>query len=106
MTKENGTRRRDGEETGGPGASLRQSPLKGRRVLVTRAEVQGESLTQSLRDMGAEVLWIPTIRTVPVEPESNGLPFLEDLPSFRWIAFASPNAVRHFLDLLAGESKS
>jgi uroporphyrinogen-III synthase len=40
---------------------MKARPLAGRRVLVTRASVQAFGLSQPLRDLGAEVIEIPTI---------------------------------------------
>ena len=72
-------------------------PLFGQRVVVTRTREQGSVLTQQLALLGADVLEIPTIRIVPVEPtEEQRQKFLR-LPEFYdWLAFTSPNAVDRF----------
>jgi uroporphyrinogen-III synthase len=46
---------------------MKARPLAGRRILVTRASGQAYGLSQPLRDLGAEVLEIPTIeiRSLP-----------------------------------------
>ena len=46
---------------------MKAKPLAGRRILVTRASAQAFGLSQPLRDLGAEVLEIPTIeiRSLP-----------------------------------------
>ena len=77
-------------------------PLEGMRVLVTRAEDQGEGLAKALEKLGASVVWIPALRTAPVEPGAVDWTLLDHLETFAWAAFASPNAVRHFLGLLRG----
>jgi uroporphyrinogen-III synthase len=79
---------------------MKALPLEGFRVLVTRAEDQGEGLSKALENLGASVVWIPAIRTVAVEPSAGDRTLLENLESFAWTAFASPNAVRHFLGFL------
>ena len=61
-------------------------PLFGRRVVVTRAREQASTLVASLRDLGAEVLEVPTIRIVENE-------FTIELDGFEWVAFTSANAV-------------
>jgi uroporphyrinogen-III synthase len=77
-------------------------PLEGLRVLVTRAEDQGAGLVKTLEDLGAAVVWIPALRTEPVEPDAGARAILENLETFAWAAFSSPNAVRHFLGILKG----
>lgn len=79
---------------------MTEFPLRGRRVLVTRAEDQGGDLRTSLETLGAEVLWIPSIRTEPVSPTEAEGSLPADLVSFAWVAFTSPNGVRYFLRAL------
>lgn len=43
-------------------------PLSGQRILVTRPELQAESLVRRLRDLGAEVVTLPSIRIEPADP--------------------------------------
>ena len=85
---------------------LRQKPLFGRSVVVTRAREQALSLCRSLRDAGAEVLEAPVIETRPFEDASCGR-ILERLahsngsgPAYDWLVFTSPNGVRYFLEAL------
>ncbi len=46
-------------------AWLERRPLHGKRVAVTRARAQASGLAARLRDLGAEVVETPAIRTVP-----------------------------------------
>ncbi|HJN83154.1 MAG: uroporphyrinogen-III C-methyltransferase [Verrucomicrobiota bacterium] len=73
-------------------------PLFGQRVVVTRTRREAGKLSGQLRDLGAEVLEIPTIRIVP--PTSNE-PIIEavtGIGSYDWIIFTSANGVEHFFD--------
>lgn len=86
---------------GRPDSSGGDRPLAGMRVLVTRAEDQGEGLLHALGTLGASVVWIPSIRTEPIRPTPAEIASLDHLNTFRWTAFTSPNAVRYFLALLS-----
>lgn len=65
------------------------------KILVTRETRQRDALVDGLEARGAEVIWLPAIETVPVEP-SNGREVLADAGRFAWIVFTSPNGVRFF----------
>lgn len=81
---------------------MREFPLRGLRVLVTRAEDQGGGLQAKLESLGAEVLWTPAIRTEPLPPlgPEGTLPL--EMGAFAWVAFTSPNGVRYFFRALRG----
>ena len=75
-----------------------QRPLFGQRVVVTRTRKQASKLTEALKDYGAEVLEIPTIKIV--QPSDNE-PIIESITgigTYDWIIFTSPNGVTHFFD--------
>ena len=72
-------------------------PLFGQRVVITRTRRQAGKLTAQLRQLGADVLEIPTIRIVPVplgEKEREKLKAVSQ--HFDWLVFTSPNAVELF----------
>jgi len=72
-------------------------PLFGQRVVVTRTRRQAGGLTRRLARLGADVLEIPTIRTVPVKLDETQRGKLADLSNyFDWLVFTSPNAVDLF----------
>ena len=76
-------------------------PLKGMRVVVTRAAHQAEELAAPLRDLGVEVILVPVIGIAPpVDPTS-----LHDAArradEYDWIIFTSANAVAAFATLLS-----
>jgi uroporphyrinogen III methyltransferase/synthase len=72
-------------------------PLFGQRVVVTRTRNQAGALTAKLARLGADVLEIPTIRTVPRPLDDSQRGKLGRLSDhFDWIVFTSPNAVDLF----------
>ena len=70
------------------------SSLAGRRVVVTRFELDGGPLATALRIAGAEPLVVPLIGIDPVADDSTAAPI--HLRDFDWIAFTSANGVRMF----------
>jgi uroporphyrinogen III methyltransferase / synthase len=73
-----------------------ERPLAGKRIVVTRTWKQAGALSDQLRDLGAEVIELPTIR---IEPPSDLRAFAElvqDAHGYDWIVFTSPNGVTAF----------
>jgi uroporphyrinogen III methyltransferase/synthase len=70
-------------------------PLAGRRVVVTRFEMEGGPLATALRRVGAEPLVVPLIGIDPVIDASADTP--RPLCDFDWLAFTSANGVRMFV---------
>ena len=76
-----------------------QRPLAGRRIVVTRTRKQAGALSDQLRDLGAEVIELPTIR---IEPPSDLRAFAElvqEAHAYDWIVFTSPNGVTAFFEM-------
>src|SRR6185369_5389936 len=74
-------------------------PLSGKRIVVTRTRKQAGVLSQRLRELGADVIELPTIR---IEPPTNLREFAElvqDAHVYDWIIFTSVNGVEAFFDL-------
>ena len=84
-------------------------PLAGRKILLTRPKELISEMAGRLRRMGAEVLEMPAIETVPIQPN----PALEDCfqkdpkgaaysqktaGRTDWMVFTSPTGVRIFMD--------
>lgn len=69
--------------------------LDGRRVVVTRAREQGNELGALLSDLGAEVLFCPTIQILPPADCAPLDQALQQLHAYDWIVFTSRNAVEH-----------
>jgi uroporphyrinogen-III synthase len=62
-------------------------------VAVTRDETHDASLSERLRELGAEVLALPTIAIDPAEDPEPLDRALARLGDFDWLVFTSPNAV-------------
>jgi uroporphyrinogen III methyltransferase / synthase len=74
-------------------------PLLGKRIVVTRTRKQASVLSNKLRELGAHVIELPTIR---IEPPSNLREFAElvqDAHIYDWIVFTSANGVEAFFDI-------
>ena len=90
-------------------AWVEKLPLAGKKILLTRPKELISGMAGRLRKMGAEVLEMPSIETVPVKPN----PALEDCfqkdpdgasnpwakaGKIDWMVFTSPAGVRIFMD--------
>jgi uroporphyrinogen III methyltransferase / synthase len=76
-------------------------PLFGKRIVITRAREQASTFSAALRELGAEVIELPTIR---IEPASDYAPLdsaIANLRRYDWLIFTSVNGVRYFLERLA-----
>ncbi len=69
-------------------------PLEGKRVVVTRARSQASSLVIALTALGAEVIELPTIETVPLDSYDHLDNALRAIESYRWLIVTSANTVR------------
>lgn len=75
-------------------------PLRGRRIVVTRAREQAGELIGALEALGAEVVAAPTIRIVPLEDLTALRIALSPPAAYDWIVFTSQNAVQVVCDRL------
>jgi uroporphyrinogen-III synthase len=69
-------------------------PLLGRRIVVTRARVQASSLVTALSELGAEVIELPMIETVPLESYEALDAALLNIFRYQWLIVTSANTVR------------
>ena len=69
-------------------AWLEQRPLHGRTIAVTRARAQASPLAARLRELGAEVIEAPAIRTESLAAE------VPELSGYDLLVVSSPNGVR------------
>ena len=78
---------------------LDRRPLFGKRILVTRPQSQCQSLSQPLRELGADVTEAPAIEIQGIDQkQSESLDAaIDELPKTDWIVFGSTNAVDHFI---------
>lgn len=75
-------------------------PLRGRRMVVTRALEQAGEMAERLRELGAEVVELPTIELAPLADYQALDEAIERLESYDWLVFTSANGVRFFLERL------
>ena len=73
-------------------------PLFGQRVVVTRSREQAGKLSHCLREHGAEVLEVPTIKTGPPTDPKPLAEALLGLHEYDWLIFTSANGVARFFD--------
>jgi uroporphyrinogen III methyltransferase/synthase len=85
--------------------SLRESlnwfearPLFGQRIVVTRARDQAQALAQPLRERGADILEVPTIKLAEPSQREPLIEALAGLGCYEWIIFTSANGVAAFFD--------
>jgi uroporphyrinogen III methyltransferase/synthase len=74
-------------------------PLFGKKIVVTRTRQQAGVLSKKLRDLGADVIEVPTIR---IEEPTDLLAFgelVQDCHTYEWILFTSPNGVDAFFKM-------
>ena len=81
-----------------------QRPLFGKRIVVTRATQQAQSLSEKLRELGADVVELPAIRIARLDlaPLRDAI---HRLPAFDWLILTSQNAVSIFWEQLLGEGR-
>lgn len=77
-------------------------PLSGMRLIVTRPKELSSRLSGMLREKGAEVIELPSIRIVPVEESKELDQACIDISAgkYEWVVFTSPSGVRIFMDRL------
>ena len=84
-------------------ASLK--PLSGLRVLVTRPVEQAQTLSEKLRDLGAETIELPTIEVVPAQNNDPLDQALRRLSDYHCVIFTSVYGVRFLMKRLASTGK-
>lgn len=71
-------------------------PLLGKRIVVTRTREQAGELSAQLRDLGADVAELPTIRIEPPEDRRGFAEAVTNAHTYDWLVFTSPNGVERF----------
>ncbi len=75
-----------------------ERPLFGQRTVVTRTREQASRLSCRLRELGADVLEIPTIKIAAPKKKEILAEALAALGEYDWLVFTSPNGVTAFFD--------
>jgi uroporphyrinogen III methyltransferase/synthase len=77
------------------------TPLFGKRVLVTRAAAQADDFCDRLLELGAQPIVAPTIAIGPPDDPVPAADAIERIRDFAWAIFTSRNAVDVFFDRLS-----
>lgn len=80
-------------------------PLEGWKVLVTRPKKRSSRTAELLREKGAEVLELPSIKTVPLEDQSRLFEAFDRMDSYQWAVFTSPTGVEIFFEEMKKQKK-
>jgi uroporphyrinogen III methyltransferase/synthase len=72
----------------------------GKRILITRNKDQISTLSEQLREKGAEIVELPTIDIRPVSDLSEIHTAIGNLSQYQWIVFTSVNGVKYFFEQL------
>lgn len=75
-------------------------PLRGRRIVVTRARGQADTLAGRLTALGAQAIEFPTIEIAPASDYGRLDRAIASLAGYDWLIFTSANGVRHFVERL------
>ena len=75
-------------------------PLAGCKVVVTRPADLISTMSNRLRALGAEVLDLPAIATVPIQDNEGLKRVFYDMSRYDWLVFTSPSGVRIFFDAM------
>ncbi len=75
-------------------------PLKGRRILITRARHQAQVLAAALEEQGAEVLAIPAIEIAPPDSYAGLDAALLNARKYQWLILTSVNGVEVLVERL------
>lgn len=75
-----------------------QRPLWGKRIVVTRTRHQAGALSAKLRELGADVYELPTIRIEPPADTQEFVTSVVHAHQYDWIVFTSPNGAQAFFE--------
>ena len=81
-------------------------PLRGKRIVVTRARAQATDFIQRLEALGAQVIDCPTIDISPPESFAALDAAVNKIESYDWLILTSVNGVEPFLSRLHVAGKS
>lgn len=72
--------------------------VRGKRILLPRAEIARKALPDAIRAAGGIADEIAVYRTLPAAPEAEGLTALKS--AVDWITFTSPSTVENFMEIV------
>src|SRR5215212_8627422 len=80
---------------------MREQPLRGKRIAVTRAEEQSAGLLARLQALGATTVVCPAIMIAPPDDFAALDAAINRLDQYDWLIVTSANGVRSLLDRMA-----
>ncbi len=86
-------------------AWFENKPLSGKKIAVTRAPHQSIKMGELFAEKGANVIYLPTIEVIPLEPNNLLLESINFIQKYFCIIFTSVNGVSIFLNKLFAEGK-
>jgi len=81
-------------------AIINQSPLSGKRIVITRPLAQCEDFAQALIERGAMPVIFPTIQIMPLADPASLDAVLRRLNEYQWVVFTSANGVAAAIERL------
>jgi len=75
-----------------------KKPLFGKNIIITRASEQSTGLRDKLYSYGANVIELPTIKTVPVKSWKKIDSSIKNFELYDYIIFTSVNGVKYFFE--------
>ena len=81
-------------------AWFEDAPLFGKTVVVTRTRSQASGLSIKLREHGAGVIELPTIKIEPAVLSESDLGNIKNISSFDWIVITSQNTIEPLINAL------
>lgn len=76
-----------------------KKPLRGKKIVVTRTRQQAGVLSAGLKELGADVYELPTIRIEPPKDLKEFGELVQDVHQYDWLVFTSPNGVSAFFEM-------
>lgn len=85
---------------------MRERPLAGKRILVTRAHEQAPAFSREIIARGAIPVEVPLLGVQQPGEQAGLQQALQRLQAFRWILFTSANGVRFFFQALREQQRT
>lgn len=73
-------------------------PLAGLKIAVTRPKDRISKLAEKIQEKGGEVLFLPAVKTIPLEDQSQLAAALDQIDDYEIVAFTSPFGAKVFFE--------
>jgi len=75
-----------------------KKPLFGKNIIITRASEQSSGLRDKLYSYGANIIELPTIKTVPIKSWKKVDNSIKNISKYDYVIFTSVNGVKYFFE--------